>query len=96
MRELDNIVLARTSDNLVRARFSSIKVFIKLELRSYYAIRRLFERQTLEYRNTSVNLVQCVLLSKKIGHGLNYRWYARARYHRSQIDLTRIQLDFLK
>ena len=35
---LDNIVLARTSDNLVRARFSSIKVNILLDLRSYYAI----------------------------------------------------------
>ena len=39
LRELDNIVLARTSDVLVRARFSSIKVHIKLDLRSYYAIR---------------------------------------------------------
>ena len=37
--EIDNIVLARTSDILVRARFSSIKVHIKLDLRSYYAIR---------------------------------------------------------
>ena len=38
LRELNNIVLARTSDNLVRAGFSSIKVFITLDLRSYYAI----------------------------------------------------------
>ena len=46
-------------------------------------------------RNTSVNLVHWILLSKKIGHWLNYRWCAWARYYRSQIDLSRIQLDFL-
>ena len=32
-------MLARTSDNTVRALFSSIKVNISLDLRSYYAIR---------------------------------------------------------
>ena len=39
LREIDNIVLACTSDNSVRARFFPIKVHIKLDLRSYYAIR---------------------------------------------------------
>ena len=39
LRELDNIVFACTSNNWVRARFSSIKVFITLDFRSYYAIR---------------------------------------------------------
>ena len=36
LRELDNIVFARTSDNSVRAAFSSKNVFIVLDLRSYY------------------------------------------------------------
>ena len=34
LRDLDDIVLACTSGNLVRARFSSKKVFNKLDLRS--------------------------------------------------------------
>ena len=36
MRALDNIVLTCTSDNSLRAGFSSRKVFIVLDLRSYY------------------------------------------------------------
>ena len=36
MRALDNIVLTCTIDNLIRARFSSKKVFIVLDLRSYH------------------------------------------------------------
>ena len=39
LRELDNIVLACTSDDSVHALFPSIKVHIKLDLRSYYDIR---------------------------------------------------------
>ena len=39
LRELDNIVLARTSNNSVRAVFSLVKVHILLDLRLYYAIR---------------------------------------------------------
>ena len=39
LRELDNYVLVRTSDNLVCAAFFSIKAFNVLDLRSYCAIR---------------------------------------------------------
>ena len=37
LRELDNIVLVRTSNNLVRVRYSSMKVFNILDLRLYCA-----------------------------------------------------------
>ena len=49
-------------------------------------------------RITSVNLVIWILLSKKYGHVLNYRWYTRARYHRAHARYHRAhadQLDFL-
>ena len=46
MRTLDNIVLARTGDSLVRAAFFSRKVFIALDLRSYYESDTLFKRPT--------------------------------------------------
>ena len=46
LRELDDIVLAHTSDNLVRVAFSSGKVFIVIDLRLYYESDTLFERPT--------------------------------------------------